>query len=332
MSNRRLAAPLAVLGLVVLVSSVPDVVDDLPLPHLTREAQTERVAEPTIAPPAAEPIEHASFATIGDVVLSVPGDVIAIGFHEANAGDTIRMDPLGVAVASHNPTKFAPPVTDLDHDGEIDEPGRFDEHPERADLLVPTPDPVPLLGEDGVQLRDPETDEPLFEEVPEIVLPPAPRVLEGRRTYRVMASRGRRRPATAAVDLMMRADATVFSPVDGVVVDIRPYDLEGRYPDHRIDIAPFADPSIRITVLHVRGPAVSIGSHLVAGQTVLAASPNLFPFASQIDQFVDDGPYPHVHLEVKDRSQPVLVPPVLNSDGLVIDPATGLPYPTPEPR
>lgn len=125
--------------------------------------------------------------------------------------------------------------------------------------------------------------------------------------YLVLSSRGRRQAATSAVDLVMHDDATVVSPVDGTVVGVEPYALYGRHPDTRIEIAPKADPDLRVVLIHVRDVRVHVGDELEAGVTPLAAGPNRFDFASHIDRYFPKDRWPHVHLEVKsvDEAAPV---------------------------
>lgn len=117
--------------------------------------------------------------------------------------------------------------------------------------------------------------------------------------YVVLSSRARPNPAASAVDLVMRDDTPVRSLVTGTVTDVRPYQLYGQHPDHRIEIRPAARPDLRVVVIHVSDVAVAAGDHVEAGVTPLAAGPNRFPFPSHIDRYVDDGPWPHVHVEVK---------------------------------
>lgn len=119
--------------------------------------------------------------------------------------------------------------------------------------------------------------------------------------YHVMSSRGRVLPPTSAVDIVMRDDDPVRAPVDGVVTEVRPYLLYGQHPDSRIEIRPDHAPHLRVVLIHVDDVAVAAGDRLTAGDTVLAASANRFPFASHVDRYLDQR-WPHVHLEVKDPS------------------------------
>lgn len=125
-------------------------------------------------------------------------------------------------------------------------------------------------------------------------------------TYHVMSSRGRRFPATSAVDLVMDDGTDVLAPVDGIVTDVRPYQLYGVHDDTRIEIQPTAAPHLRVVMIHVAGVQVRAGDRLVAGVTLLADTPNHFPFASHVDRYLERA-LPHVHVEVKD---PALAEPL----------------------
>jgi hypothetical protein len=120
----------------------------------------------------------------------------------------------------------------------------------------------------------------------------------------VMASRGRRPGPTSAVDVVLRDDEPVLSPVTGTVSDVRVYYLSGRHEDVRVEIVPDAAPHLRVVLVHVDGIRVGIGDRVTAGVTVLADTARGFPFASQIDRETEPDRWPHVHLEV----QPVDAP------------------------
>ncbi|HEX9766520.1 MAG TPA: hypothetical protein VGA36_07130, partial [Nitriliruptorales bacterium] len=104
---------------------------------------------------------------------------------------------------------------------------------------------------------------------------------------------------TTAVDLVIRDQDPVISPVSGTVIDVRPYALYGRHPDHRLEIAPDGFPQLRVVLIHVRDVHVTPGMRVVAGETELAGGPNRFPFASHIDRYFPQDRWPHVHIEVK---------------------------------
>lgn len=119
--------------------------------------------------------------------------------------------------------------------------------------------------------------------------------------YHVMSSRGRTLPPTSAADIVMRDDDPVLAPVDGVVTEVRPYQLYDTHPDTRIEIRPDDAPDLRLVLIHVADVRVAVGDHVDVGRTVLAGTANRFPFASHVDRYLDDR-WPHVHLEVVDPS------------------------------
>ena len=125
--------------------------------------------------------------------------------------------------------------------------------------------------------------------------------------YVVEASRGRPQDATSAVDVVLRKDEPVHAIVDGVVTDVRPYRLYGKYPDTRIEIQPDARPDLRVVMIHVVGIHVATGDRVRAGETLLADHANVFPFSSQIDNYFDHSQPPHVHIEIKSADAPVPV-------------------------
>lgn len=118
----------------------------------------------------------------------------------------------------------------------------------------------------------------------------------------VLPSRARGSHPASAVDIAVPEGVEVTAPVTGEVVGVSPYALYGKYPDTRIEIVPEGRPDLRVIVLHVTDPLVSVGDELTAGETPLAGGPTALPFASQIDRFTTAGGgevTPHVHIEVK---------------------------------
>ncbi|MDP8956500.1 MAG: M23 family metallopeptidase [Actinomycetota bacterium] len=123
-----------------------------------------------------------------------------------------------------------------------------------------------------------------------------PRTTPGPR-YVVMSSRGRRHPATSAVDVAMSKRAPVVSPITGRVFRVRPYWLYGRYRDYRISMIPRGRPDVAVVMIHMRRLTVRAGDRLVGGTTVIGYPRNL-PFHSQVNSYVGRG-VSHIHLEVK---------------------------------
>lgn len=115
--------------------------------------------------------------------------------------------------------------------------------------------------------------------------------------YRVLSSRGRTRPPTSAVDIVVPLGDAVSAPVDGTVTSVTEYPLYGRIRDWRIEITPSARPDLTVVLIHLQKPTVDVGAQVVAGETTLALA-RLLPIDSHVD-YVLDAKQPHAHLEVK---------------------------------
>ncbi len=115
--------------------------------------------------------------------------------------------------------------------------------------------------------------------------------------YRVLSSRGRQRPATSAVDIVVPEGSLIRSPVTGTVAEVRQYPLYSRGLDWRIAIAPDSNPDLQVILIHLEEPQVSPGDEVVAGITPLAPV-RLLPFASHVDYVIEQHK-PHTHIEVK---------------------------------
>jgi hypothetical protein len=115
--------------------------------------------------------------------------------------------------------------------------------------------------------------------------------------YLVMESRGRRRPATSAVDVAVPPARRVLAPVTGIVAEVSRYRLYGLYRDVKVSIIPVGRPDLRVTIIHLRAAPVHIGDRVVAGLSAIGEARDL-PFRSQVNDYVGAG-IPHVHIEVK---------------------------------
>jgi murein DD-endopeptidase MepM/ murein hydrolase activator NlpD len=72
-------------------------------------------------------------------------------------------------------------------------------------------------------------------------------------------------PATASLDVGAPPGTDVYSPVDGTVVGITPYILAGKHMGARIDIQPSGNPSIVVSLTHLRpDPSLTVGSTVTA--------------------------------------------------------------------
>jgi hypothetical protein len=115
--------------------------------------------------------------------------------------------------------------------------------------------------------------------------------------YTVMSSRGRPTPATSAVDVVLPSSTRVRSPVSGVVVQVKPYKLYGRYPDVRVEISVDGHPDVNVVLIHLAHVRVARGDRVSATLSVIG-EPRVFPFRSETDDYVRGGD-PHVHIEIK---------------------------------
>ncbi|MDP9242475.1 MAG: M23 family metallopeptidase [Actinomycetota bacterium] len=118
--------------------------------------------------------------------------------------------------------------------------------------------------------------------------------------YTVMSSRGRPTPATSAVDVVMAPGTHVRSPVSGVVVQVKPYRLYGRYEDERVEISVDGHPDVHVVMIHLAHVRIRRGDEVSATLSVIGV-PRVFPFLSQVDDYVSGGD-PHVHIEIKKPS------------------------------
>lgn len=118
--------------------------------------------------------------------------------------------------------------------------------------------------------------------------------------YIVMDSRGRRFPATSAVDLVLPEATPVLSPVNGVVTDVKRYRLYRRYPDVRVAIVPDGRADRTVVLIHLAGVKLRVGDRVEASVSEIGRVRH-FPFESHVERYVK-GHHPHVHIEVKHGS------------------------------
>lgn len=119
--------------------------------------------------------------------------------------------------------------------------------------------------------------------------------------YVIEASRGRRTPATSAVDVVMKRGTEVTSPVTGTVVKAHPYKLYGRYRDWYVAIAPEGYTDVQVVMIHLDHVRVRRGDEVSATLSAIG-EPRVFPFRSEVNYYVAGGD-PHVHIEVKDLAE-----------------------------
>ena len=110
---------------------------------------------------------------------------------------------------------------------------------------------------------------------------------------------------TSAIDVGAPVGTDVYSPVDGAVVAIRPFVVEGKTYGSEIDIQPQTAPSLVVAVTQlVADPALTVGTSVVSGATKLGRVVDLAVVERQaLARYTNDAGN-HVTVEV--RSAPTL--------------------------
>jgi hypothetical protein len=111
--------------------------------------------------------------------------------------------------------------------------------------------------------------------------------------------------ATSALDVGAPIGSDVYSPVDGTVLAIRPFVVEGKTYGSEIDIQPQTAPSLVVAVTQlVADPALTVGKSVLTGATQLGRVANLAAVEKQaLARYTNDAGN-HVTVEV--RAAPVL--------------------------
>jgi len=117
----------------------------------------------------------------------------------------------------------------------------------------------------------------------------------------IMAARGRASLLNSSVDVAVKSDTVLKSPVSGRVLAVVPYLLYGKYNDVRIDILPDGYSDILVALTHIDKVLVKAGAKVVAGQTAVG-QPRQLAFDSQINKYVGL-PVVHVHIQVNPRAK-----------------------------
>ena len=233
-------------------------------------------------PPAPDEVS----ATIED---AVSGDLQSspVAFQRApgGPGDDLRAARTDGTSTAPAPDAWADNVIALYEDVDIHQMSPevrmvgFHEGGSQANDVTPGSTPDRDLGDEVVESVDRE--DPL----PSMVLP----------------TRDRGTGSATAIDVAVPDGEKVYAPISGTVTAANQYSLYGEHPDTIITIQPDGHPEVMMEILHVEGAQVEVGDRVVAGETVIADSPNLLPFSSQIDRYVtEDGKaLPHVHLEMQ---------------------------------
>ncbi len=114
----------------------------------------------------------------------------------------------------------------------------------------------------------------------------------------IMYSRGRHQSASSAVDVAVKPNTSIRSPVNGVVTKVDTYYLYGKYIDCRVEIKPEDNPELRVAMIHLDNVVASVGQKVYKGNTKLGTARELsHHFDSQINEYVDDE-CDHSHIQV----------------------------------
>jgi hypothetical protein len=105
---------------------------------------------------------------------------------------------------------------------------------------------------------------------------------------------------TSALDVGAPIGSDVYSPVDGTVVAIRPFVVEGRTYGSEIDVQPQNAPSVVVAVTQlVADPALAVGTAVVSGATKLGRVADLATIEQQaLARYTNDAGN-HVTIEVR---------------------------------
>jgi hypothetical protein len=110
---------------------------------------------------------------------------------------------------------------------------------------------------------------------------------------------------TSALDVGAPVGSDVYSPVDGSVVAIKPFVVEGREHGNEIEIQPQNAPSIVVAVTQlVADPALRVGTPVVSGATKLGRVADLAIVEQQALAHYTNDAGNHVTIEL--RAAPVL--------------------------
>ena len=106
-------------------------------------------------------------------------------------------------------------------------------------------------------------------------------------------------PATGSLDVGAAPGTDVYSPVDGTIVGITPYVLDGKHYGARIDVQPSGNPSIVVSLTHLHlDPSLTVGSTVAATTSKLGTILDFAKIERQALARVTQDAGNHVAIEV----------------------------------
>jgi hypothetical protein len=106
-------------------------------------------------------------------------------------------------------------------------------------------------------------------------------------------------PATASLDVGAAPGTDVYAPVDGTIVGITPYVLAGKHYGARLDVQPSGNPSIVVSLTHLRpDPSLTVGSPVAATTSKLGTIIDFAKVERQALAHVTQDAGNHVSIEV----------------------------------
>jgi hypothetical protein len=107
-------------------------------------------------------------------------------------------------------------------------------------------------------------------------------------------------PKTGALDVGAPAGTAVYAPVNGTVVSIRDFVLDGMRYGHRIDVVPDESPSVVVSIRRLRAdPSLTVGSSVTKGTSKIGKILDLSRAEGQALADVTNDPGNHVTIEVR---------------------------------
>lgn len=106
-------------------------------------------------------------------------------------------------------------------------------------------------------------------------------------------------PQTSGLDVGAPVDTDVYAPVDGSVIAVSDYVINGKAYGVRIDIQPSGNPGVVVSLTNLRAdPALTVGSTVSAGRTKIGRVIDLSPVErAGLARYTQDSGQ-HIHLEV----------------------------------